>query len=91
MLIDRDDLYMQQDSFLVDVEDISNRIQEYAARLKISDNISEQKSITKSNSPVKKVQKENNNSNGNSSRLSKLTQFNNILTSKLYQFSRKSS
>jgi hypothetical protein len=90
MLIDRDDLYMQQDSFLVDVEDISNRIQEYAARIKVSDNLSESKSA-KSNSPVKKVKKENNNSNGDSSRLSKLTQFNNILTSKLYQFSRKSS
>jgi len=92
MLIDRDDLYMKQDALLVDVEDISNRIQEYAVRLKDTNNLNESKTI----SPVKKTQKENtnnksSNNNGFGSRFSKLSQLNNILTSKIYQFSRKTN
>ncbi|CAF0779733.1 unnamed protein product [Brachionus calyciflorus] len=36
LLIDRDDLYMQQDSILVDIEDITKRIKEYAQKCKNS-------------------------------------------------------
>lgn len=60
MLIDRDDLYMQQDAILVDVEDFTKRIQEISQRRKAKEAaVSSSKSQSQVTSPS--------NSNSNSS------------------------
>lgn len=95
MLIDRDDLYMQQDSFLVDIEDVSNRIQEYSVRIKKCDSI---KSDSKSSGDNNNSQKQSNSSkinvkenNVKSQMSSKFAQFNTNLVNKWNMFSRKTN
>lgn len=87
MLIDRDDMYMQQDSYLVDIEDVSKRIQEYAAKLKAN-------STDETNNPKIQNTTSEKTSPTSSNKFGQMSKFNaqfNILTNKIYQFASKKS
>lgn len=92
MLTERDDIYMQQDSYLVDIEDVSKRIQEYAALIKCNSNdaISSRGQST-SSGPAKDKLQSNSGMNTHSflNHKSRLSQLNNILAAKIYQFAKK--
>jgi len=81
LLVRRDDLYMQQDSMLVDIEDITMRLQEYCEKLNRMD---KSEIVAHKKAPeVAPAQA--------SSYRTKLMQIGSITKSKLYNFARKTN
>lgn len=95
-LIERDELYMQQDSILVDIEDLTKRLQDCAQRLNTIPKMENDESLKLSNQPQIKQSKSSSeimNLNANLTRLNKLLpniSSINSITNKLYRFAKKS-
>lgn len=89
ILTDRDDFCMQQDSFLVDIEDISKRIQEYAIQIKNNSN----KDLKSSNKLMSSNYNGSNSVSENTTRNNQKSKFShfNMLTNRIYQFANRKS
>lgn len=77
LLIDRDDLYMQQDSLLVDIEDITRRIHEYSVRFKAETQANDDL-LSKKNLLLANKMSQSTSTNALADRLNSLLNFSNV-------------